>query len=62
MSGGVETLIPQRYWAWIACFLLTVCFALLVPITTLFWWPTAAFGAPDLTGTVLGKATVYRRL
>ena len=22
---------------------------------------TAAFGAPDLTGTVLGKATVYRR-
>lgn len=23
---------------------------------------TAAFGAPDLTGTVLGKATVYRKL
>jgi glutamate synthase domain-containing protein 2 len=50
MSGGAETVIPQRYWAWIGCFLLTVAFALLIPVTTLFWWPTAAFGALALIG------------
>jgi glutamate synthase domain-containing protein 2 len=50
MSGGAETLIPQRYWAWGTCVLLTVAFAATLPLSVHFAWPAAVFGFLSLVG------------
>ncbi|QJR14314.1 FMN-binding glutamate synthase family protein [Usitatibacter palustris] len=50
MSGGTETLIPQRYWAWGACILASAaCFAM-VPAWFHWVWPAAVFGVLALVG------------
>ena len=50
MSTGTEAVIPQRYWAWGACILVSAaCFAL-VPLSSWWMWPAGLFGFFALLG------------
>ena len=52
MLHSVESFVPQRYWAWVACALLAVVCAILM-LQSLFWlWPALVFTALTLVGAL----------
>ncbi len=50
MSAGSEAVIPQRYWAWSACFIATAVCIALMPVSSLWLWPSGLFGFLTLVG------------
>jgi glutamate synthase domain-containing protein 2 len=50
VQSAIESIIPQRYWAWATCILLGVLCAALGVVSTLWLWPAAAWAALSLVG------------
>jgi glutamate synthase domain-containing protein 2 len=50
VQSAIESIIPQRYWAWAACMLLGVVCAALSALSALWWWPAAVFAALGVVG------------
>ena len=50
MGGGVERVIAQRYWAWLACVVAAAASLSLAGHSELWRWPAALFGALALVG------------
>jgi glutamate synthase domain-containing protein 2 len=46
----VDSIVPQRYWAWLSCALLAVACLVATAISPLWWWPGLAFAALTLVG------------
>ncbi len=50
MLGALDSVVPQRYWAWSACIVLAA-FSLLASAWSGWWtWPTLIFGALSIVG------------
>jgi len=52
MLQKLDAVLPQRYHAWALCILAGGICLLLVPISPLWWWPTAVFGGLALVGLI----------
>lgn len=50
MQRAIDSIIPQRYWAWLTCILLAVSCAALSALSVLWFWPAAVFAALSLVG------------
>ena len=52
MLNALDSIVPQRYWAWMTCIL--AAFACIVLSAVSFWWtwPALAFGALALVGYI----------
>ncbi len=43
MFNSLDQILPQRYWTWAICLLLTLLTAALIPLHLLWLWPAALF-------------------
>jgi glutamate synthase domain-containing protein 2 len=50
VNQTIETVVPQRYWAWLVCGLLAAGFSALTPLSALFWWPAGLCIGLSLVG------------
>jgi glutamate synthase domain-containing protein 2 len=48
--NALDTIVPQRYWAWMVCAILSVAGILLSALSPWWTWPALAFGALTLVG------------
>ena len=47
---ALDALVPQRYWAWAACAILSVLCLALTPLTPIWLWPAFVFALLALVG------------
>lgn len=52
MLNALDSIVPQRYWAWAACCILCVLCILLSAISSWWTWPALLFGLPSLVGFI----------
>jgi glutamate synthase domain-containing protein 2 len=50
LQRAIESIIPQRYWAWTACIVLGVLCAALGTLSVIWLWPAAIFVALSIVG------------
>ena len=50
MINALDALVPQRYWAWAACAILSVLCLALTPLTPIWLWPAFVFALLALVG------------
>jgi glutamate synthase domain-containing protein 2 len=48
--NAIDQLLPQRYWTWCACALLTIICTGMAVLHPLWWWPAVLFLALTLVG------------
>ena len=52
VSSALNSLMPQRYWAWAGCAILAaLCFAL-SPLTLIWLWPAIIFALLSFVGLI----------
>lgn len=52
MLHAIDSIVPQRYWAWGICAILGVACLALLPMSTLWLWPALGFAALTLVGLI----------
>ena len=57
--NALDSLVPQRYWAWASCIVLAVLCLALSPLTPIWLWPATVFALLSLVGLV--DYTQYRQ-
>ena len=50
MINALNSLVPQRYWAWAGCVLLALLCLSLSPLTPIWFWPATLFTLLSLVG------------
>ena len=50
--NALDSIIPQRYWAWGSCVILAALCLALSPLTPIWLWPASLFALLSLVGLV----------
>ena len=63
MLTALDSLVPQRYWAWASCVIFAVLCLGLSPLTPIWFWPATLFALLSLVGLIdytQGKQAIRR--
>ena len=50
--NALDSLVPQRYWAWAGCVIFAVLCLVLSPLTPIWFWPAILFALLSLVGFI----------